>query len=265
MDLRLRQNVEPQIRETDTWDHIVQPAERYDATMYKTGAYRGKGGNQNTSNRTQAPKRQFNNDVTNWTPAKGKGKAKAPAKRKPAQENQKPTKAEMDQCKPEGAYFYCGEKGHMANEYPKKQVKSNHVRLSEETDRSEAEYKAESDKTDDLDGEKSIITIKTTVGQPKNEKNPLQAVEFTIMINGKPARALADTETIGGTLLSNRFVTTNNIPYKSRKNPVNLKMAVKWSRSTSNYSVIVAVEIGKMKSQQCGNDDNTSFGLWYPS
>ena len=67
------------------------------------------------------------------------------------------------------------------------------------------------------------------------------------MVNGKPARALADTGTIGGTLLSNRFVTTNNIPYKSRKNPVNLKMAVKGSRSTSNYSAIVDVEIGKMK------------------
>ena len=64
--------------------------------MYKTGAYRGKGGNQNTGNRTQGPKRQFNNDVTNRTLAKGKGIGKSPAKRKPAEKNQKPTKAEMD-------------------------------------------------------------------------------------------------------------------------------------------------------------------------
>ena len=140
--------------------------------MYKTGAYRGKGGNQNTGNRTQAPKRQFNNDVTNRTPAKGKGKGKAPAKRKPAQKNQKPTKAEMDRRKAEGACFYCGEKGYMANECPKKEVKSNHVRLSEEKDSSEAEYEAESDETEDLDGENSIITFKTTVGQPKSEKSP---------------------------------------------------------------------------------------------
>ena len=67
------------------------------------------------------------------------------------------------------------------------------------------------------------------------------------MVNGKPARALADTGTIGGTCLSNRFVTTNNIPYKPRKNPVSLKMAFKGSRSTSNYSANVDVEIGKMK------------------
>ena len=247
MDPRQRQNVEPQIRETDTWDHIVQLAERYDATMYKTGACRGKGGNQNTGNRMPAPKRQFNNDVTNRTPGKGKGKGKAPAKRKPAQKNQKHTKAEMDQRKAEGACFYCGENGHMANEWPKKKVKSNHVRLCEETDSSEAEDDAESDVTEGLDGENSIITFKTTVGQTKSEKKPFQALEFTIMVNGKPARALADTGTIGGTLLSNRFVTTNNILYKPRKNPVKLKIAVKESRSTSNYSAIVHVEIGQMK------------------
>ena len=67
------------------------------------------------------------------------------------------------------------------------------------------------------------------------------------MINGKPARALADTGVIGGSLLSNHFVTTNNIPYKPRKNPVKLKMAVKGSQSTSNYSANVDVKIGKMK------------------
>ena len=85
------------------------------------------------------------------------------------------------------------------------------------------------------------------MGQLKDEKKPFQALQFTIMVNGKPARALADTEKIGGTLLSNRFVTTNNIPYRPRKNPVNLKMAVKGSRSTSNYSAIVDIQTGKMR------------------
>ena len=93
MDLRLvRQNMEPQIREPDTLDLIVQLAERDDATMYNTGAYEGKEGNQNTGSRTQMPKRQFNSDVTNWTPAKEKGKGKAPAHRQPSQLNQKPSK-----------------------------------------------------------------------------------------------------------------------------------------------------------------------------
>ena len=147
----LRQNVEPQIREEDTWHKIVQLSERYDATMYKTGAYKGKGRSQNSSNRTQTPKKQFNNDATNRTPAKGKGKGKAPAKRKATPKNQKSTKAEMDLHKAEGACFYCGEKGHMANKCPKKEVKSDHVRLSEDTGSSEAEYEAESDDTKELD------------------------------------------------------------------------------------------------------------------
>ena len=95
--------------------------------------------------------------------------------------------------------------------------------VSKDTDSSEAEYKAESDDTGELNGENFIITFKTTVGQPKDEKKPFQALEFTIMVNRKPARALADTGTIGRTLLSNCFVTTNNIPYKPRKNPVNIR------------------------------------------
>jgi len=138
----------------------------------------------------------------------------------------------MDHRKAEGACFYCGESGHMANECSKKEVKTNHVRLSEESlDSSEGEYEPDTDSTEELDGSGSIRTYKTTVGTPKDR--PFQALEFTININGKPARALADTGTIGGTLISNKFVTTHNIPYTARKNPVTLKMAVKGSRSTS--------------------------------
>src|SRR5215216_2172795 len=39
MDPRLRRNVEPHIKDTDTWMDIVSLAERYDATMFKTGVY----------------------------------------------------------------------------------------------------------------------------------------------------------------------------------------------------------------------------------
>jgi len=67
------------------------------------------------------------------------------------------------------------------------------------------------------------------------------------MINGKPTRALADAGTIGGTLISKKFVTTHNIPYTARKNPITLKMAVKGSRSTSNFSVEVMIRLGKMR------------------
>ena len=190
------------------------------------GAYKGNSGGQSISNRIRTQKKQFNNEVTNMTPMKGQGKDKAPAKRKATPKNQKQSKAEMDRQKAEGACFYSEEKGDIANECPKKKVKTNHVRLSEDTDSSEAEYEAESEDTEELNRANSITTFKTTFSQPKDEKRPLQVLEFTIMVNGKPAKALADTGTIGGTLLSNPFITINNMPYEPRKNPVNLKMVV---------------------------------------
>jgi len=48
-------------------------------------------------------------------------------------------------------------------------------------------------------------------------------------------------------LISNKFITTHNIPYTARKNPVSLKMAVKELRSTSNFSVEVMIRLGKMR------------------
>jgi len=75
----------------------------------------------------------------------------------------------MERRKAEGACFYCGESGHMANECPKKEVKTSHVRLSEESpDRSEGEYEPDTDSTEELDGSGSIRTYKTRVGTPKD-------------------------------------------------------------------------------------------------
>jgi len=41
MDSRQRRNVEPQLRPEDTWKEMVAGAERYDATMYRPGGYKG--------------------------------------------------------------------------------------------------------------------------------------------------------------------------------------------------------------------------------
>ena len=79
----------------------------------------------------------------------------------------------MDRRKAEGACFYYGESGHMANECPKKEVKSNHVRVSEEvSESSEGEYESDTNSTEKLDASGSIRTYKTTVGQPKELTRP---------------------------------------------------------------------------------------------
>jgi len=227
---RLCRNVEPQLRPEDTWNQIVAVAERYDTTMYRTGGYKGSGRSQASSSKTHTPQKENTyRKLPTTSTLRSTGNGMAPAKKRTYTKTNKPSKAEMDRCKPEGACFYSGESRHKANECPKKEVKTNHVRLSEESpDSSEGEYEPDTDSTEELDGSGSVMTYKTTVGTPKDR--PFQALEFTININGKPARALPDTGTIGGTLISNKFVTTHNIPYTARKNPVTLKMAVKGSR-----------------------------------
>jgi len=247
MASRLRSNVEPQLRLQDTRDQMVAVAERYDATMYRTGSYKGSDRSQASSSKPDTLKKENTYCKSSSTSMpRNIGKGKAPAQKRTYTKSNKPSKAEMDDCKAEGACFYCGESGHMANECPKKEVKTNHVRLSEESpDDREGESEPDTGSTEELDGSGSIRTYKTTVGTPKDR--PFQALEFTININGKPVRALADTGTIGGTLISNIFVTTYNIPYIARKNPVTLKMPVKGSRSTSNFSVEVMIQLAKMK------------------
>jgi len=188
------------------------------------------------------------------------GKGKAHIRRRAYTKSNKPNKDEKDRPKAEGACFYCGETGHMANECPKKEVKTNHIPLSAASpESSEGAYERDTDTTDELDGSGSIRTYKTTVGTPKNK--PFQALGFTINISRKPARALADTGTICGTMISNKIVTTHNIPYTARKNPVRLKMAVQGSRSTSNFSVVVMIEVGKMRVDRGAYADHTSIRL----
>jgi len=215
--------------------------------MYRTDCYKGSDRSQASSSKTHTPKKEstYHKPPTTSMPRRT-GKGKAPGKKRTYTKSNKQSKAEMDRRKAEEACFYCGESGHMANKCLKKEVKTNHVRLSEESpNSSEGEYQPNTDSTEELDGSGSITAYKTTVGTPNDR--PFQALEFTININDKPARTLADTGTIGGTLISNKFVTTHNIPYTARKNPVTLKMAVKGSRSTSNFSVDVMIQLGKMK------------------
>jgi len=250
MDSRLRRKVEPQLRPEDTWEKMVAVAERYDSTKYRTDGYKGSNRSQACSSKTHTPKKEntYRKPPARSTP-RNTGKGKSRAKKRTYTKSNKPSKAEMDRRKAEGACFYSGESGHMANECPEKEVKTNHVRLAEESpDSSEGEYEPDTDSTEDLDSSGSIRTYKTTVGTLKDR--PFQAGEFTINMNGKPARALADTGTIGGTLISNKFVTTHNTPYTARKNPVTLKMTVKGSRSTSNSSVEVLIQQGKMGGEK---------------
>jgi len=174
MDSRLHRNVKPQLRPEDIWDQMVAVAESYDATMYRTGRYKGSDRNQASSSKPHTPKKERTYRKPSTTPTpRSTGKGKAPAKKRAYTKSNKPSKAEMDRCKAEGACFYCGKSGHMANWCPKKEVKTIHVRHCEESpDSSEGEYEPDTDSTEELDGSGSIRTYKTTVGTPSVRYGP---------------------------------------------------------------------------------------------
>jgi len=94
----------------------------------------------------------------------------------------------MDYRQAEGACFYCGESGHMANECLKKEVQTNHVYTSEDSEDKESE--AESECKEQINEDGSVLLFKTTVGKPRKVQL-FKALEFTILINGKSARVLA--------------------------------------------------------------------------
>jgi len=78
MDSRLRRNVEPQLRGEDTWDQMVAVAERYDATMYRTGGYKGSDRSLASSSKTHTPRKEstYRKPSTKSRPRNtGKGKA----------------------------------------------------------------------------------------------------------------------------------------------------------------------------------------------
>jgi len=184
MDSRRCHNVEPQLSQEDTWDQMVAVAEHYYTTMYRTGGYKGSDRSQASSSKPHTLKKEntYRKPSTTSTP-RNTGKGKAPAKKRTYTKSNKPSKAKMDCRKAEGACFYCGETGHLANECSKKEIKTNHVHLSEESpDSSEGEYEPDTHNTEELDGSVSIRTYKTTVGTRKD--TPFQALEFTINLHG---------------------------------------------------------------------------------
>jgi len=116
--------------------------------------YKGSDRSQASSSKPQTTKKDNTyRKASTISRPRNTGKGKALAKKRTYTKSNKASKAEMDRSKAEGACFYSGESGHMVYECPKKEVKTNHVRRSEESpDSSEDEHEPDTDSTEELDG-----------------------------------------------------------------------------------------------------------------
>jgi len=92
----------------------------------------------------------------------------------------------------------------------------------------------------------SYVATKTT--RPTTIKAH-HALEGTMFINGKEAKALFDRGTIGASLISAALVTTQGIPSIEMKEPTKILMAIKGSRSESNKECTVDLAVGKLHTK----------------
>jgi len=90
----------------------------------------------------------------------------------------------------------------------------------------------------------SYATAQTT--RPANIK-PHGSLEGTIYLNGKEAKVLFDTGTIGANIVSAHFVTIHEIPCTEMTKPTKIHMAMKRSRSESQKECSVEILVGKMQ------------------
>jgi len=225
MHPRLRQEVETQYTGDEDSNTVITRAERLDSIHRSTGAY-GKERYDNqpkesthNKNTEHKPKKKFNNDGNS-------------AKRK--------------EQRKKGACFACGGEGHMAKDCPSKKDKGK-TKVKKEALSNLATELCEYDEVyiNALDIE-SYVATKTT--RPTTIK-ALPALEGTMFINGKEAKVLCDTGTIGASLISAAFVTTHCIPCIEMKEPIKILMAMKGSRSESNKECTVDLAVGKLHTK----------------
>src|SRR6195952_3899516 len=225
MHHRLRQDVEAQYTGDEDINTVIAMAERLDSIHRSTGTYGRdkfeKQGN-NPSYKKQEPgkkpKKKFNNSNTS--------------------NNKK-------EQKEKGACFTCGGKGHMARDCPSKNDKGK-SKVKKETTSNLVEQQDNYDEIyiNALEFERYAAAKAT---RPATIK-PHNALEGPMLINGKQAKVLFDTGTIGVNLISAAFVTTHGIPCTPMKEPTKILMAMKGSRSESHKECIVNLSVGKLQT-----------------
>jgi len=154
--------------------------------------------------------------------------------------------AKKKEKRKKGACFTCGGEGHMAKDCPSKKDRGK-AKVKKEASSNLATELCEYDEVyiNTLELE-SYVATKTT--RPTTIKAH-HALEGTIFINGKEAKVLFDTGTIGASPISAAFVTTHGIPCKEMKELTKILMAMKGSPSESNKECTVDLVVGKLQTK----------------
>ena len=97
IDSRLCRSLEPKLRLQDPRDQIVALAERYNAMMYRTSAYKGSEKGQASSGRPQTPNKENTySKLSAMSTPRNRGKGKVLAKKRTSMESNIPCNGEMD-------------------------------------------------------------------------------------------------------------------------------------------------------------------------
>src|SRR5437588_10299993 len=143
---------------------MVETAKRYDATLFKTGAY---GRSDNSGSKQHKPSTSKATTKTTTT-----SKPKNKYVKKTTTKKGKPDKAEMERRKKDGACFYCGETGHVANDCPKKEIRSNKVTAMSDIE-SENEEESEEEEEESSSDEEIYVRYVTYSGKTSTAKTML--------------------------------------------------------------------------------------------
>jgi len=154
--------------------------------------------------------------------------------------------AKKKEQRKKGACFTCGGEGHMAKDCPSKKDKGKVKVKKEASSNLTTELREYYDVYINTLEFESYAATKTT--RPTTIKAH-HALEGTMFINGKEAKVLFDTSTIGAYLISAAFVTTHSIPCIEMKEPTNILMTMKGSRSESHKECTVDLAVGKLQTK----------------
>jgi len=225
MHPKLRQQAELIYDEDDTFKQLIKDVERIDAVLRDTGVYKDE--KRDYPSNSSKPKDRH----------KSKGKTAKGYK-----------KQDRDDRKAGPTCYSCGGKGHMSKECPSKKddKKGKGKMIKKEARSNNVEYEQDSMHEVYIHATEieSYATAQTT--RPANIK-PHGSLEGMIHLNGKEAKVLFDTGTIGANIVSAHIVTTHGIPCTEMAKPTKIHMAMKGSRSESQKECSVEISVGKMK------------------